>query len=397
MALRDTFAHVENLTYRLRAASTLLGVTDNTLRGYSDTAGIHIRRASDLQPDAPAIRIFDPETLFQLAQWRRQQGYLKSPKRGSGLKTAQHTIKDGQAKGLNDRQGMPVVVTIDVIKGGTGKTTTAVELSVHLQLNGLRCLLIDLDVQANATAMMGYEADFTAEEAQAYALSDRAIVRHTLANVLIPYLENRRSNSTHHSIPEEVIKKPFGEHGPHLIPADTYLSDVEQTIILERGPRELTIRTLLEDAAMGRIKGLDLSGYDVILFDCPPNVSFTSTAALAASDIVVAPVRLDAYSVKGLNKLVSEINALSKAYNLYPDLVILPTHYAPRLDRIGRMQAKLDHYKNALAPCVINASEEFPKSLDGYLPITLQKPTSNAAQEYRMFADFMYNKIVQMD
>ena len=374
MELRDTFAHIENLSYRLRAASALLGVTDNTLRGYADTAGIHIRRASDLQPDAPAIRIFDPNTLFQLAQWRRAQGYLKSPSRTK-----------------------PVVITVDVIKGGTGKTTTAVEVAVHLQFNGLRCLLVDLDVQANATAMMGYEADFTAEEAQAYQLSDKAIVRHTLANILIPFIENQRTDSTHHTIPHDVIKMPFGPYGPHLIPADTFLSDVEQAITLVRGPRELTIKTMLEYATNGHLKGLDLSAYDVIVFDCPPNVSFTSTAALAASDLVVAPVRLDAYSVKGLSKLISEINGLNKAYGVSPELVILPTHYAPQLARIGRMQAKLDHYKGALAPCVISASEEFPKSLDGYLPITLQKPTSHASQEYRMFADFLYNKIIQMN
>ena len=123
--------------YRLRAAGALLGVTDNTVRSYADGAGIPIRRANDLKAGAPAVRVFEPETLFKLAAWRRAQGYLKGLPPGVG----------------------PIVITVDVIKGGTGKTTTSVELALHLQLLGMRTLLIDLDSQANATQLMGYEPD----------------------------------------------------------------------------------------------------------------------------------------------------------------------------------------------------------------------------------------------
>ena len=58
------------------------------------------------------------------------------------------------------------------------------------------------------------------------------------------------------------------------------------------------------------------------------------------------------------------------------------------------MQSQLNTYRNLLAPNVISASEEFPKSLDAYLPLTLQKPTSNASKEYKMFAEFVHSKIL---
>lgn len=368
---RSTYADVAALQYRLRAAGALLGVTDNTLRNYSDNAGIAVRRASEITPGAPAVRVFDPETLFHLAQWRRDQGYIKGPPPLSG----------------------PTTIAVDVIKGGTGKTTTAVELSLHLQLLGMRVLLIDLDVQANATQLMGYEPDLTQDEAEAYGVNESAIITNTFASVLLPYIESRARGMRQASI-ANVIKKPFGEHGPHLIPADTFLGDVEQTLANAKGQRELYVKQLLSAAVDGAVPGFNVKEYDIIIFDCPPNVSFTSTAALAAADFVVAPIRLDAFSVKGLTKLMRELDGLDEAYKVRPELVILPTHYQPQLARIGRMQTQLNKYRDLLAPNVISASEEFPKSLDNYLPLTLQKPTCNASKEYRMFAEFILGKIL---
>lgn len=378
MAPRSTFAQTDLLQYRLRAAGALLGVTDNTLRGYADNAGIQVKRASDINPGAPAIRVFDPETLFRLAQWRRSQGYVKGPISG------------------------PTVITIDVIKGGTGKTTTSVELALHLQLLGLRVILIDLDIQANATQLMGYEPDLTLDEAPAYEVSEEAIVQETFASILLPYIESKgRGGAAAFSLrgssaaaAGDVVKKPFGEYGPHLIPADTFFGDVEQALANAKGQRELYIRQLISASVEGSIPNFRAGDYDVIIFDCPPSVSFTSTAALAAADFVVAPIRLDAFSVKGLTKLMGEINSLDEAYKVRPELIILPTHYAPQLARIGRMQTQLTHYRDLLAPNSISASEEFPKSLNAYLPLTLQKPTSNAAKEYKLFAEHMHAKVI---
>ncbi|MCX8016548.1 MAG: ParA family protein [Rhodocyclaceae bacterium] len=371
--MRDTFADISALTYRLRAASALLRVTDNTIRGYADHSGIPVRRASDVTPGAPPVRIFEPATLFSIAQWRRQQGYVRGVSRRA-------------------------VIAVDVIKGGTGKTTTAVELAVHLQFMGLRCLLIDLDIQANATQLMGYEPDLTLDEASQYGVSEKAIVSKTISHALIPYIESRTRGTARATWDlSDVIKTPFGPHGPHLVPADTFLGDIEQAIANAKGQRELYLGQMLQDAMAGKIDGFDLSGYDVIIFDCPPSVSYTSTSAIAAADYVVAPIRLDAFSVKGLVKLMREIEAVTEAYRSgrAPDLVILPTHHVPQFSRIGRMQAQLQqHYSRWLAPCVISSSEEFPKASEAYLPLALMRPTSQQTAEYRAFAEFIHGKLV---
>lgn len=373
MALRKTFADIESLQYRLRAACALLGVTDNTLRSYADTAGINIKRASDMTPGAPPVRLFDPEVLFHLALWRRNN--LDGP----------------------PQCWRPLVLPVHVVKGGTGKTTTAVELAVHLQLLGIRVLIIDLDIQSNASQLMGYEPDLTKEEAASYNLDEEAIIDQTFASILVPFINHTRSGARASAMPKtHAIKKPFGEYGPHLVPSDIFLGDVEQALANAKGQRELYIRNLIEASSRGELPGFDVSRYDVVIFDCPPNVSFTSTAALGAADIVIAPIRMDAFSVKGLTKLMSELDSLEDAYKIKPDLVILPTHYAPQLARIGRMQQQLNQYRNLLANGAISSSEEFPKSLDNYLPLALQRPTSNAAKEYRLFAEFMHAKIAAL-
>lgn len=371
MTTRSTFADLSTVLYRLRAASTLLGVTDTTLRGYADNAGIPVKRANDFKAGAPPVRVFDPDTLFQMAHWRRSQGYVKGPSNG------------------------PVVITVDVIKGGTGKTTTSVELALHLQFAGLKVLLIDLDIQANATQLMGYEPDLTMDEAAAHQVSAEAIVQHTFSSVILPYIASK-SQRAEIKVPahEDVIKRPFGKFGPHLIPADTYLCDVEVALANAKGQRELYIRQMIESAKSSDAVGLNVKDYDVIIFDCPPSVSFTSTAALAAADFVIAPIRLDAFSVKGLTRLMGEIMGLERDYHVKPELVILPTHYAPQFSRIGRMQMQLNQYKDMLAPAVITASEQFPKSLDQYLPLSIQNPSSAPSREYRIFAEYMHSKIM---
>ena len=372
--LRDTYAVTTGLNYRLRAAGALLGVSDNTLRTYSDTSGLAIKRASDDNPASPAIRLFDLPTIFQLAAWRRASGLFKGPAVSAD----------------------PVVICIDVIKGGTGKSTTTAELGIHLQLMGLRVLLIDLDIQANLTQMYGYEADLTSSEAESYRLTQDAIITGTFASLMLPFIERSRGHASPRW-PENAsfIKRPFGDAGPALIPADTFLGDLEQAIAQAKGPRELFFQKLLEASKNGEVPGFDVRQFDVVLFDCPPSISFCSTNALAACDFVVSPIKMDSFSVKGLSKLVSELNMLNQAYKLKPELVILPTHYAPNLARIGRMQTQLNNYKDYLAPSSISVSEEFPKGLEAYLPLALQKPTVSATKEYRVFAEYMYAKIVK--
>lgn len=291
-------------------------------------------------------------------------------------------------------QNGPYVITVDIVKGGTGKTTTAAEITMHLQLAGLRVLAIDLDVQANLTQYMGYEADLTSKELESYGLNSDALVGMTFAHVICPYLGRSMSESF-----GTLIKMPFGPNGPHLIPADTNLGDMEYALSTSKGPREMALIRLLNEAKAGNIPGFDTSNYDVIVFDCPPNVSMTSTVALAAADLVVAPVRLDSFGVKGLARVIDELRLLKNAYGdaIRSELVILATHFAPQLARIQRMHQALQQYEKQLAPISISLSEDFPKSLEQYIPLSLQKPLCQASSEYKSFTDHLIKRLIAIE
>ena len=192
---------------------------------------------------------------------------------------------------------------------------------------------------------------------------------------------------------------PFGPNGPHLIPADTNLGDMEYALSTSKGPREMALIRLLNEAKAGNIPGFDTSNYDVIVFDCPPNVSMTSTVALAAADLVVAPVRLDSFGVKGLARVIDELRLLKNAYGdaIRSELGILATHFAPQLARIQRMHQALQQYEKQLAPISISLSEDFPKSLEQYIPLSLQKPLCQASSEYKSFTDHLIKRLIAIE
>lgn len=364
--MRSTFALQEDVVYRLKAAAALLNISENTLRNHLRDSGMEIQRANKKNPASPAVRLFSISDIFRLAQWRREQELVKR------LSSA------------------PVVIAVDLIKGGVGKSTTAGELGVQLGLLGYRVLMIDLDVQSNLTQLMGYESDLTVDEAGEHELNEEAIVTGTFATICTQYMDSKSGRGTRMEDVSSLIKRPFGPHGPALIPSDTFLGDLEQAFTYAKGNRELVFRHLFKDSVSGQVPGLNVAEFDFVIFDCPPSISFSSTNAIAAADLVIAPIRMDSFAVKGLSRLVSEINGLAeRSPEVRPQLMILPTHYSTNITRVSRMQQQLQSYKTNLSPTVISSSELFPKTQENYLPLTLQQPTAAPVGEYRLFTEFV--------
>jgi len=146
-------------------------------------------------------------------------------------------------------------------KGGTGKTTTAINLAASLAALGKRVCLIDLDPQAHATLGLSCHA----EEPQ-------SIARHFLDGAPLATLTR--------TVPG----------GFHLVPSTLELSEFEQVAERTLGPERILAEGL--EAFDGR--------YDWVLVDCPPRADGVLCAnAVRAATTVLFVVETGAFALQG--------------------------------------------------------------------------------------------------
>ncbi|TXH04670.1 MAG: ParA family protein [Candidatus Moraniibacteriota bacterium] len=349
---------------KVQAVAHLLETTVDSVRRYIDDAGIDVER----QENGPRTRQFTLDNIFDLAQWRQ----ANRPKTKI-LKRA--------------------IATIYAPKGGVGKTTIAANLACLFPLMGIKTLVIDLDFQANLTLAFGYDSELTVEEAAELGMPVEKVVEYHFGN-LIPGWPYGRSAL------RDVIKKPFGEHGPHIIPADLTLDRLDTILTydaLEGKKSDLKIAALIQEGLSGKNPEFDLTGYDLILFDAAPAKNRMTRGALLASDFVISPVSMEKFSTKAISYLSSVLNDMREDIGRSPELLVVGNFHTPnRLRVINQMSVLNKEYPGALLDEVIRRSEEFPKTLseeEDLPPLCLAKPTSDASDELRAVAKALLTKM----
>ena len=188
---------------------------------------------------------------------------------------------------------MARVVSIVNQKGGTGKTTTAVNLSAALARLGKKVLIVDFDPQGNATSGIGVklgENDYGIYE----VLCDQ-------------------------KKPEEVIKKTY-VNNLDVMPATESLAGANIEFV------NADNREFLLEKKINLIK----DNYDYIFIDCPPSLGIITINGIVASRDILVPVQCEYYSLEGLGQLLNTVNMIWK--NIQPDLhvlgVVLTMHHS---------------------------------------------------------------------
>lgn len=169
---------------------------------------------------------------------------------------------------------MTKIISILNHKGGTGKTTTAINLGKALSLIGYKTLLIDLDAQANLSQSLGVE-----EEAE------------TISEVFGLSLQQ---------LPIKNITDSL-----HLVPASLDLSAIEPGMYSNINSYFL-LKSLLD-----RVK----ASYDFILIDCPPSLGIFTQNALIASNSVLITVQAQFLALKGLDTVYNLITSIREKLN----------------------------------------------------------------------------------
>ena len=168
-------------------------------------------------------------------------------------------------------------------KGGTGKTTSCVNLGVDLAQEGKRVLLVDCDPQGSLTISMGYP--------QPDALPV------TLADQMMKVL-----NSDPIAPGEGILRH---DEGVDILPANIALAGMEVSMVNAMS-RETTLKRVLASYS---------KDYDHILLDCSPSLGMLTINALAAADRIIIPVQAQYLSVKGVEQLLGTVARVKQNIN----------------------------------------------------------------------------------
>lgn len=340
------YTDYETLFFPPQFAADCLGLTTRTLKTIEDEHGLNINRVARGSVSARVYRLAD---IFHIAAIRREKG---------------------ATKGLSQ----PLTLSTFVQKGGTAKTTCSVNLAIYCALNGLRTLIIDNDPQGDASSMLGYDPDLTGDELQEMGIpADRAIDGH-LGNLL------GISGLFQPMTLEQVIKKPFGEYGPHLIPAEESLDDLDVALDAANNS-DFRYATFIQKARKGQVEHCDLSGYDLIIFDNAPSGSRLTRNTLVASDMLLCPVRMDKFSFRALTRLANRLAAFKEDFQRAPAICVIPTMFIKNRPRILANLLKLSE---VFAGCVteerLYLSEDYSKALEDSIPVIVWRgATANSA------------------
>ena len=205
------------------------------------------------------------------------------------------------------------IIAVTNIKGGVGKTTTAVNLSYLCAAGGWATLLWDLDAQGGAT----------------YALRGERQARASAKKLLAGKRE----------LPELIL--PTGHPGLDLLPADSSYRNFAVHLAERRHPTE---RLLRMSRPLREI-------YAVLFLDCPSGISLLSENVLRAADVVIVPLVPTPLSVRMLIQLQDFVVGEG-----WSDLTLLP--FFSMVDRRRALHQEL----------IVNAREQFPTLLATEVP-----------------------------
>lgn len=234
-------------------------------------------------------------------------------------------------------------------KGGSGKTTTAVNLAAALGERGLRVLIVDLDPQASASAWLG--------------------VKDGARGLLDVFTSNVHLSD---------VVQPTPAAGVELVPASSWLASAEKALAGEPGA-ELVFRK-----ALRRLPGR----WDYVLVDCPPALGLLTVSALAAVEEVLVPVELSPMALAGVARLVETVDLVRDRLNPELELAHLLACRVDARTTLARevLQALREGFGEKVLDAVVRESVRIREAWGYGQPVTVYDPSGAGAEDYRAVA-----------
>ena len=247
---------------------------------------------------------------------------------------------------------MGKIIAVAQHKGGTGKTTTCINLAASLCDIGKTVLIVDMDPQASCTLSMGINP-LEVHKSSHHLLVDPAVqVKDTVVT-------RERINF-------------------HIVPSNVDLAMAESELVGKIG----------REKALQKKLAVVKADYDYIFIDCPPTLGLLVINALAAADSVLIPVQCEPLTLYGVNHLLQIINLVREEVN--PSLKIegvLRTMY----DRRTRLSQEISDsmqqtFGELVFATIIYRHIKLAEGPVHELPVSFYATKSAAAAEYRELA-----------
>lgn len=243
---------------------------------------------------------------------------------------------------------MARVISVVNQKGGTGKTTSVINISACLARMGYKTLVLDMEPQANATLYLGVDP-LSLEISMYDALLKETI---NLSDIIL-------STSVKNL---------------HLVPAQVSLSKVDINLA-DKPNKQYRLKDKLYP-----IK----ERYDYIFIDCPPSLSLLPINALTASDEVIIPLQPKYLSLEGLKQLkvsldrtINELNPSLKTLGILFTMVDM----RPRMTK-HNMELVRGHFGEKVFNSVVRICSRFDEAPIAGQSIFEYDPESKGAEDY---------------
>lgn len=246
----------------------------------------------------------------------------------------------------------PRVTAFINLKGGVGKTTSAVTMASRAVQLGFKVCLVDMDSQASASLALGVEA------------GEDTPVFHDVWQ------------RPEEMVPGSLIRL---QEFFHLLPSSL------ENGLLDSGLHQ---PAALKRAAAGVAEVLRREGFDLVVLDCPPSLGPAVVTSVCAADLIVIPLGCDAFSLRGMRLTLKEVRSIRETFGLVqPEVRLLLTGVDRRIKLWQSAWRELarDHGE-LLLPAMIRTSSEVPRALGQRRTVFAGAAHSPVRADYDRFA-----------